>query len=419
MNKQKPIDDPAFIQALPKSDLHVHMDGSIRLATLIELAQRQKVRLPAYSEEGLKELVFKERYTDLGEYLEGFKYIVPVLQDEESLERVAYELAWDNIGEKVYYLEMRFAPQLHINHNLNMLQILSSVCRGLERASKEFNRSVQKKKEHEPDFHYGIIVCAMRMFDHSFSHYYQQFSQMLQFTEFKQQTGLASLELARAAVYLRDKYGLPIVGFDLAGQENGYPALDHKLAFHYAHQNFLKSTVHAGEAYGPESIYQAITELYADRLGHAYHLFSEDLLNDPKITDKKRYVESLTEYIADRRITIEVCLTSNLQTLPDLHAMDEHSFHKMLKYGLSTTLCTDNRTVSNTSVTKEILLALRTFNINARQLKNMVIYGFKRSFFPGSYQDKRRYVRQVIDYYENIETRYHYVQTDSELQDDQ
>jgi len=400
------LKDESFIKALPKSDLHVHMDGSVRLSTLIELATRNKVQLPSYSEDGLKELVFKERYNDLGEYLEGFKYIVPVLQDEESLERVAYELALDNIAENVFYLEMRFAPQLHLNARQNMPQILQSVCRGLDRAASEWNNSAGKRENGYPDFNYGIIVCALRMFDPTFSDYYHHFSRMLQFTDFKQQTGLASLELARAAVHIRDHYGLPIVGFDLAGQENGYPALDHKLAFHHAHQNFLKKTVHAGEAYGPESIYQAITQLYADRLGHAYHLFSVDLLNDPRISDGLKYVESLAEYIADRRITIEVCLTSNLQTLPVLNRMDDHSFHKMLTYGLSTALCTDNRTVSNTTVSKEIMLAIDTFSISARQLKNMVIYAFKRSFFPGAYKAKRHYVRKIIDYYEKIERHY-------------
>jgi len=122
--------------------------------------------------------------------------------------------------------------------------------------------------------------------------------------------------------------------------------------------------------------------------------------HSPRIKDKKRYVQALTEYIADRRITIEVCLTSNLQTNPKLDTLAKHTFRKMRRQSLSLTLCTDNRLVSNTTVTREILLATEHFRLSAHELRNIVIYGFKRSFFPGSYRDKRAYVRQVIDFYD-------------------
>lgn len=398
--------DLKFIATIPKSDVHVHLDGSVRLETLIDLARQQNRELPSYSREGLCELVFKERYQDLGEYLEGFKYVLPILQNPESLERVAYELAIDNLNEGVYYLEVRFAPQLHIHPGLDVQTILTSICRGLDRAAKEFNNRPEVKTGVVPEFYYGLIICAMRMFETSFSHYYKEFINLLRYTDFREQTGLASLELARAIVHVRDSCGLPIVGFDLAGQEDGYPAIDHKLAFQYAHQNFLKKTVHAGEAYGPESIFQAITELYADRLGHAYHLFSADLIKDPRIKDKNGYIESLTEYVADRRVTIEVCLTSNLQTLPVINDIRQHSFQKMLSHGLSVTLCTDNRTVSNTTMTNEIYQAINNFDLTPKQLKNILIYGYKRSFFPGTYLEKRHYVRKVIDYYETVEAAF-------------
>jgi adenosine deaminase len=199
---------------------------------------------------------------------------------------------------------------------------------------------------------------------------------------------------------------LPIVGFDLAGAEAGYPAGDHAQAYALAHKHFLKKTVHAGEAYGPESIFQAITDLHADRIGHAVYLFDDNMIKSPEIKDKKAYIANLVQFIADRRITIEVCLTSNLQTNPAIHSLAEHSFKHMRKAKLSATFCTDNRTVSQTTVSAEILKAVQAFHITPKELKNFVIYGFKRSFFPGSYIKKREYVHQIIEYYEKIEKQF-------------
>jgi adenosine deaminase len=212
---------------------------------------------------------------------------------------------------------------------------------------------------------------------------------------------MASLELARSAVRCRDEHGMPIVAFDLAGQEHGYPARDHAEAYQYVHRNFMKKTVHAGEAYGPESIFEAITELHADRIGHGYHLFSPNLCG-PKVTDPDDYVGRLTRYIADGRVTVEVCITSNLQTNPSIQTVENHHFGRMLDERLSATLCTDNRLHSHTSVSREVRLAVDAFDMDLKQLRNTIIYGFKRSFFPGSYQKKRDYVRDVIDYYDRV-----------------
>ena len=158
-----------FLRALPKTDLHVHLDGSLRLSTLIELAQEYHVDLPSYTEAGLRELVFKERYNDLGEYLSGFGYMCGVLQAESALERVGYEFAQDNQAEGVRYVEVRFAPQLHVHRYLNPISVLKAVDRGLRRARDEFNRRPEVASGQEPPFDYGIIVCAMRMFREGFS----------------------------------------------------------------------------------------------------------------------------------------------------------------------------------------------------------------------------------------------------------
>jgi len=395
-----------FLLALPKTDLHVHLDGSVRIPTLIELAREYHVELPSFTEGGLRETVFKERYKDLGDYLTGFKYMTAVLQSEPGLERVAYELAVDNQAEGVRYVEVRFAPQLHVHRHLSPINVLRAVDRGMRRARDEFNRRPEVVSGQEPPFEYGIIVCAMRAFREGFSEYYTDILRAHSFSPPSQVFGLASLELVRAAVHVRDEYGLPIVGIDLAGEEKGYPPDDHRQAYAYAHRNFMKKTVHAGEAYGPESIFQAITECYADRIGHGYFLLDTSMVADPAIKDREQYVRSLSEYIADRRITIEVCLTSNLQTIPQLQDLSQHSFNKLREARLSTTLCTDNRTVSSTTVTNELDLAVRHCGVDAAVLKSIIIYGFKRSFFPGTYLVKRRYVRQIIDYYEKIERQF-------------
>jgi adenosine deaminase len=399
----------AFIREVPKTDLHVHLDGSIRIPTLIDLAKSRGVKLPSYTEEGLRETVFKDRYSSLVEYLHGFGFTCAVLQDPEALERAAYELAYDNFEEGVRYIEVRFAPQLHVHDTLDVATVLRSVCQGMARARDEINRLEAIASGREPRFEFGIIACAMRMFTGGFSRYFRQFMTVHAFTPPDEIYALASAEMARAVVSLRNNEGLPIVGFDLAGQEAGYPAGDHVEAYNIIHKAFLNKTVHAGEAYGPESIFQAITDLHADRIGHGYHLFSPDRIQSPQIKNRDEYIQRLAQYIAERRVTLEVCLTSNLQTMPELTDIKQHNFRKMLDARLSVTLCTDNRTVSNTNVSREVSLALHNFDISPRHLKGLLIYGFKRSFYPGSYQEKRAYVRQVIDYYETVARKHGYL----------
>ncbi|MDO8493971.1 MAG: adenosine deaminase family protein [Deltaproteobacteria bacterium] len=395
-----------FIRAIPKSDLHVHLDGSLRLPTLIDLCKKQKVKLPSYTEEGLRKSVFKKNYANLGEYLHGFKYTCAVLRDPESLERVAYEFAWDNFNEGVRYVEPRFAPQLNAHRDFSIREVLVSVNKGMARAKKEINQKKEIKSKKEPPFEYGIIGCAMRKFDERFSQYYVDFIKMHQHTPLTDLYRVASLEIVRALVAIRDEEGIPIVGFDLAGEERGYPAEDHVAAYDYAHKNFLKKTVHAGEAYGPPSIFQAITDCHADRIGHGTHLFADHLIEGMKKEERKKYTEDLAQYIANQRITIEVCLTCNLQTIPTLKSLKDHPLGKMLDHKLSVSLCTDNRLVSHTTVCDEIEKAVENFEIKPGHLKDIIIYGFKRSFMALPYADKREYVRQLIDYYEAMEKKF-------------
>ncbi|MDH4260130.1 MAG: adenosine deaminase family protein [Gammaproteobacteria bacterium] len=396
----------AFLAEVPKTDLHVHLDGSLRLGTLIELSRQHKLKLPSYTEGGLRETVYKDRYASLGEYLKGFKYTVSAMRDAEALERVAAELAEDNQAEGVRYLEVRFAPQLHVRPGLDAVQVIAAVDRGLRRARDEFNRRPAMASGAEPPFEYGIICCAMRMFSGGYSQYYDTLFAAHPYTRPKDLFAMASVDLAHAAVLARDAHGYQVVGFDLAGEEAGYPAGAHREAYDYAHRHFLKRTVHAGEAYGPESIFQAITDLHADRIGHGTYLLEPDQIRDPEIADPEHYVERLGNYISDRRITLEVCLTSNLQTNPDLKRLEDHTFSKLRAQRLSTTLCTDNRLMSNTTMTNELALAIRHLGLDRQGLKSIIIYGFKRSFFPGSYLRKRQYVRQIIDHYDAVERRH-------------
>lgn len=397
--------NPELIRELPKSDLHVHLDGSLREGSLIEMAQERGIKLPAKTKEGLRKKVFKERYRNLEEYLRGFTYTTAVLQDPGALERAAYELCRDCQREGVRYIEIRFAPQLHTGEGRTILSALSAVAQGIDRAEKAFNSRPEVADGGEPPFRAGIIVTALRFFSPSFSSTYFEMFKAFDLPE-DQIFGLASESLVHASIRARDEHGLPVVGVDLAGMEHGYPAEDHARAYQLAHEAFLGKTVHAGEDYGPESIFQAITECHADRIGHGTSLFNTNQIRDPRILEKQAYVDRLVQYIADRRITIEVCLTSNLQTMPKFQSLQDHPFKKMLEARLSATLCTDNRLISRTTVSREVELAIQAFDIGPKELGDLLIYGFKRSFFPGPYLEKRAYVRQVIDYRDEVFSRH-------------
>ena len=392
-----------FLREIPKTDLHVHLDGSLRLSTLIELAKKENIQLPSYEETGLNELVFKESYANLGEYLKGFAFTCSVMQREENLERIAYELALDNITENVRYLEVRFAPQLHINKNLTLSRVIDAVSRGLEKARKEHSQNERVKSGKDIPFKYGVIVCAMRCFNEHFSSYYHDLIKILNFAPKKEIFKIASMELARAAVKMKNEHGYPIVGFDLAGEESGYPPIYQKEAYDYVHKNFMGKTVHAGEAYGAESIFQAITECHANRIGHGTFLFDHEEIKDPDITHPEEFSEKLANYIASRRISIEVCPTSNLQTIPALkNNIQNHPVKKMIDKKLSVSICTDNRLVSHTTVTKELSLIVENFPITSKQLRDLVIAGFKGSFYYSHYVDHRKFVRLAIDQYDKL-----------------
>jgi adenosine deaminase len=333
-----------LLHALPKTDLHCHLDGSMRLKTILELAEEQKVKLPADSVDGLaKAIHMGEVCKSLEEYLVAFDVTLSVLQTAEALYRAAYELAVDAASENVRYLEVRYSPALHLQKGLKMTTVIDSVLEGLRAAKRETGIKC------------GVIVCGIR--------------------HINPQT---SMRLAELSVAYKNR---GVIGFDLAGAEASFPAKDHKEAFQLILKNNVNCTAHAGEAFGPESIGQAIHYLGAHRIGHGTRLREDgDLLN----------------YVNDHRIPLEVCPSSNVQTgaVPTLHA---HPLKFYFDYGLRVTINTDNRLITDTTVTKELWLAHKELGLALEDLTTIIISGFKSAFLPfREKQDMLRAVNQEI-----------------------
>ena len=318
-----------LLESLPKTDLHCHLDGSVRLSTIIDLADKQGIKLPSDREEGLRKVLHMGRDCEsLEQYLEAFDLTLSVMQTEEALYRVAYELAQDAAAENVRYMEVRYAPMLHTRQGLPLPQILDAVLAGLRDGEREWGiRS-------------GIIVCGIRNMSPE-----------------------VSLRMAELAIAFKHS---GVVAFDLAGAELDHPAKKHVEAFYLIRNNNVNCTLHAGEAYGPESIHQAIHYCGAHRIGHGCRLSEDgDLLN----------------YVNDHRIALEICPSSNVQTgaVPNLEA---HPLRFFYDYGIRTTINTDNRLITDTSVTKELWLAHKTMGFTLEELKQIIVFGFKSSFIP-------------------------------------
>lgn len=330
----------AVIERLPKTDIHCHLDGCLRPSTVLELAEDQGVRLPTKKLPQLtRVLQAGKRTRNLGDYLKIFDITLSVMQEREALYRVAYELAEDVAGENVKHLEVRYSPILHRQKKLPFEDIVDAVLAGLGDAGRKFGVST------------GVIVCGIR--------------------SMSPRTSMALAELALAYK------GRGVLAFDLAGQEKDYPAKAHRDAFQLILKNNINSTVHAGEAFGPESIGQALHYCGAHRIGHGTRL---------------RENPDLMRYVNDHRIPLEVCLSSNVQTRT-VSSAREHPFHYYFKQGLRVTLNTDSRLISATTVTDELALAARTFRLSPYEVKKIVINGFKSSFMP--YAQKARMLRSV------------------------
>ena len=316
------------LRRLPKAELHCHLDGSVRAATLLELGREFGVTMPADTPAALAHHMWVRDARHLEDYLTRFDVTLAVMQRADALERVTYELLEDAHADGVRYIEIRYAPVLNIGGGLTLDEAVEAPKRAIDRAAAAFGiRS-------------GLIICALRHLDPA-----------------------VSMDLARLAVA---HTGRGVVGFDLAGGEAGHPATAHAAAFGHARSHGLWCTCHAGEGAGAESVREAVEVCGAQRIGHATRL-----AEDPRLMDE----------VGARGIAIEACLTSNVQTRA---AVDyaSHPLRTFLDHGLKVTLNTDNRLMSCTTLTDEYAHAAEALSLDADALCAIARTGFEAAFLP-------------------------------------
>ena len=311
---------------LPKAELHVHLDGSLRPRTLLELAREAGVELPAHDPEGIRRALRVDDARNLQEYLRRFALTVAVLQTPAALERVTREMVADAAADGVRYLEVRYCPALSRELGLSIDQVIAAIGRGL------------RLGQAQSGIRAGLIVCTLRHFEPSLS-----------------------TELAEAAVRGR---AAGVVGFDIAGDEAADPARPHREAFAIAARGHLGITVHAGEAAGPDSVAEAIFECRADRIGHGTRLIEDRALQD---------------YVRDREIPIEINLTSNVQTRA-VAGVATHPLRQYLDAGLKVTLCSDNWLMSDVTLSGEYALAAASLRLTSEDTAALVRNGFQAAF---------------------------------------
>jgi adenosine deaminase len=327
-------------KSLPKTDLHVHLDGSLRPETILDLGKKQGVDLPASTPQGILDSIGAgSNFGSLVEYLRGFELTLSVMQTEESLERTAYELAEDADAENVRYMEVRYAPMLHTRLGLSLSRVVEAVLSGLRQAREDFGIKS------------NVILCGIRNISSE-----------------------SSYQMAELAVAYK---GRGVVGFDLAGAEANFPAKDHKKAFELVRSNNINCTIHAGEAYGPASIAQAIHDCGAHRIGHGCRL---------------REHGDLLHYMNDHRIPLECCPSSNVQT-GAVGSLESHPLKLYFDLGLRVTINTDNRLITRTSVSEELYRVHKYMRVPLSDIKAMVLSGFKSAFLP--FHDKQGILRRV------------------------
>ncbi|HKK28352.1 MAG TPA: adenosine deaminase [Gemmatimonadota bacterium] len=314
------------VRSLPKTDLHVHLDGSLRPGTLLDLADEHGVELPTRDLDELGDYLHVRDARNLEDYLARFELTLSVMQHADALERIARELCEDAAAENVRYMEIRYSPILLTREGLPLPEAVEAPLRGLERAREELG--IESR----------LILCGIRNMEPD-----------------------VSRDLADLTVAYKEK---GVVGFDLAGAEYNYPAKKHRNAFYTVLNANCNATIHAGEAYGPESIHQALHYCGAHRIGHGTRLFE-----DPE----------LERYVADHRVPLEICLTSNVQT----RVVEDFPSHPVRRYfdrGLVVSLNTDNRLMSGTTVTEEYVRAWRHMDFTLEEIGVMVLNGFRSAF---------------------------------------
>lgn len=342
----------SVIKSVPKVLLHDHLDGGLRPETVIDLASELNYKkLPTSDPEELAAWFHRgANKGSLVEFLQGFTHTTSVMQTKEGLERVAYEMMEDMKNDGVCYVETRFAPVFHLEKGLYAEDTVTAVLAGLEKGKEDFGVG------------YGLIICGMR-------------------------NRKDTLEMAELSVNFRNQ---GVVGFDLAGEEGGYPPKKHVDAFQFIQRSNFNITIHAGEAFGKESIWQAIQWCGAHRIGHATRLQEDFIFDD---NDKLVGFGPLAQYVLDKRIPLEICLLSNLHT-GAVDKLEDHPFDTLFKEKFRVTINTDDRLMSNTSLTKEFLIAMEYFDINYDDIEKITLNSMKSAFIP--YKERLHYIYDVI-----------------------
>ncbi|MGV0795088.1 adenosine deaminase [Mycolicibacterium sp. XJ1819] len=344
------------IRKAPKALLHDHLDGGLRPATVLELAEAGGYdELPAHDVDELAKFFRKAAHSgSLVRYLEPFAHTVGVMQTPEALHRVARECVEDLAADNVVYAEIRFAPELHIDGGLSLDAVVEAVLAGFADGEKDAaaeGRTIMVR----------CLVTAMRH-------------------------AARSLEIAELAIRFRDK---GVVGFDIAGAEAGYPPTRHLDAFEYMRNNNARFTIHAGEAFGLPSIHEAIAFCGADRLGHGVRIV-DDITVAPDGTAK---LGRLAALLRDKRIPFEMCPTSNVQT-GAVASLAEHPFDLLARLRFRVTVNTDNRLMSDTTMSQEMLRLVETFGYGWSDLQRFTINAMKSAFI--SFHERLSIIDDVI-----------------------
>lgn len=332
------------IRQAPKVLLHDHLDGGVRPATVAELAIEYGYQdLPSTDPEELVHW-FREAADSgsLDRYLETFAHTVGVTQNREALTRIAAECAVDLASDGVVYAEIRFAPELHVEQGLDVHEVVEAVLKG-------FRQGEQIAAEQGRKIRIGTLLTAMR-------------------------TATESRRIAELVVQYRDR---GVVGFDIAGREAGFPPTRHLDAFEYLRRENAHFTIHAGEAFGLPSIWEAIQWCGADRLGHGVRIIDDIRIDDLGAA----HLGPLAAYIRDRRIPLELCPTSNVMT-GAVASFAEHPIKLLTDLRFRVTINTDNRLMSDTTMTKEMAQACDAFGWDLNDLRWMTVNAMKSAFLP-------------------------------------
>jgi adenosine deaminase len=345
---------PDEIRRAPKALLHDHLDGGLRPVTVIELAAAVDHTLPTTDPAALQTWFTTEATSgSLERYLETFAHTVGVMQTADALRRVAAECAIDLAADGVVYAEVRFAPELHLTRGLRLPEVVEAVLAG-------FADGAARARAAGNPITIGALLTAMRH-------------------------AARSMEIAELAVQYRDE---GVVGFDIAGAEAGFPPTRHLDAFEFLQRENFHFTIHAGEAFGLPSIWQAIQWCGADRLGHGVRI-----VDDITATADGPQLGRLAAYVRDKRIPLEMCPTSNIQT-GAAASIAEHPIGLLRDLRMRVTVNTDNRLMSNTSLSHEMALLVEVFGYGWADLQWFTINAMKSSFIP--FDERLVLINEVI-----------------------